>query len=301
MLTIENLEKMGFRNLKRTGDDIMMSCPLGIHDDHKPSFGINIEDGRWNCFSCNYSGNSIKSLAKILNKPELLKYFEYTSSSDLLNKIKSRLQPQVEFDEPEDYLVDYYKFNYRHDYLEDRGINEETVKKFDIGYDPIQKAIVFPIYTDKNELLGFTYRFTESKNMRYYHEVEKGQTVFGANLLQKGTVIIVEGHIDVLKAYSLGYKNVVGLMGTKMSLKQRKMINKYATSIILALDNDYDRVKNWGKLATLKIGKSLLEYSDLKVLQYPKNKKDFGDLSTKDTLNILSYIDWRKECITPKL
>jgi hypothetical protein len=45
MLTIENMSECGFQNLKISGENIMMSCPLHIHEDNSPSFGINVETG----------------------------------------------------------------------------------------------------------------------------------------------------------------------------------------------------------------------------------------------------------------
>ena len=41
-------------------------CPLGTHDDIKPSFSFSIDTGQCKCFSCGYTGNAYL-LAKHLN------------------------------------------------------------------------------------------------------------------------------------------------------------------------------------------------------------------------------------------
>lgn len=307
MITVEGLQKLGFRNVKQVGENIMMSCPLGIHEDKSPSFGINVGGdsgsyGKWGCFSCGNAGNSIKSLADRIHKPELLRMFEYTSSDDLFREIDKRLNYQehiLRFEDSKDYLVDYYKLNYKDEYLKQRGITEEVAKMFDIGFDPIQNAVTLPIYNENKELQGFTYRLLDNK-MRYLHEVEKSKTVYGAQFLTEGVVTVVEGNFDVLRAYSLGLKNVVGIMGTKLSKDQEAIIKKYATKVVLALDNDFNKPKNWGRIATEKIGNYLTKSGlRLSVIEYPKGVKDFGDLLSlnyKET----NYMEWRLNCIMQK-
>ena len=294
------MAKIGFKNCKQIGDNIMCSCPFPDHDDSKPSFGINIENWRWQCFGCGRRGISIKSLAAALHKPELLRYFNTTTSSELFNNLKKRMnytEDIVHFEDSQDYLVDYYKLNLKTDYLKERGISEEVIEMFDIGVDPIQNAIVLPIYTDDKQLQGFTFRFINNTQMRYKHEVEKSKTVYGAQFLKPGRVTIVEGNFDVLRAYSLGLTNVVGIMGTKLSKEQEKIINKYATEVVLALDNDFNKKQNWGRIATEKIGRYLsTKGHKLSVVEYPAGIKDFGDLKT---LNIKekNYMEWRLNCI----
>lgn len=294
-LTIENLSKLGFKNLRYSGENIMMSCPF--HEDNSPSFGINTETGKWNCFSCGRSGKDIKSLSNILNIPELLKLFNYTDSSEILNKIENLLNPEIKiknFDESIDYLVPYYKLNYTHEYLNSRGISKSVTEAFNIGYDPIQKAIAIPVYDIRNTLKGFTYRYLFNPNLRYKHEVDKGNVLFGEQFIKKGTITIVEGNMDVLKAYSLGLKNVVALMGTKMTAYHEKTLLKYADEIILALDNDYNKHINWGKIATENIGERLIKngFTNIKVFNYPKNIKDIGEMNTIK-MSTTDFIEWR--------
>ena len=38
--------------------EIWCSCPLGIHQDKKPSFSINLDEGIFYCFTCQSSGTA---------------------------------------------------------------------------------------------------------------------------------------------------------------------------------------------------------------------------------------------------
>jgi DNA primase len=294
MITVENLKKLGFKNLKQINDNIMMSCPF--HEDNKPSFGINIDTGAWNCFSCGRKGKNIKSLAKILNMAELEKYFTYHSYSDLSNYVRNKLgnKKQGEYTDEFTYLIDYYKSNYTHDYLYSRGVKLDIAEKFNIGYDKENNALTFPVYTADNKFLGFTYRYLEG-NFRYKHEFNKSVTLYGAQFLEKYDIILVEGNIDVLKAYSLGFKNIVGLMGTKINETQINLLKKFGNRIIIALDDDFSKKANWGRIATKRIIKQLINQfgTRLYIGEYKKGKKDFGDLENEEDFKIIDYMTWR--------
>ena len=58
------LEINGIKNYKKIGNWMMTNCLF--HEDDNPSFGININDGGYNCFSCHESGN-FKQLVKEMN------------------------------------------------------------------------------------------------------------------------------------------------------------------------------------------------------------------------------------------
>lgn len=43
------------------------SCPFDDHEDSNPSFGINLEIGKFNCFGCSREGDFIELVTKLLN------------------------------------------------------------------------------------------------------------------------------------------------------------------------------------------------------------------------------------------
>ncbi len=56
----------GVERVKYRGSQGKGRCPLGTHDDKKPSFSFSIDTGQCKCFSCGYTGNAYL-LAKHLN------------------------------------------------------------------------------------------------------------------------------------------------------------------------------------------------------------------------------------------
>ena len=56
---------------------------------------------------------------------------------------------------------------------------------------------------------------------------------------ESGTVVIVEGYMDVIQAHQAGKRNVVAQMGTAMTENQIRLVApRHASKIVLALDSD---------------------------------------------------------------
>lgn len=41
------------------------NCPMPNHEDSSPSFGVNIDDNKYNCFGCGQTGDIIKLVQKV--------------------------------------------------------------------------------------------------------------------------------------------------------------------------------------------------------------------------------------------
>ena len=48
-------------NYQASGHQVKVLCPF--HDDHKPSLGVNLEKGVYNCFACGAGGNALDFVA----------------------------------------------------------------------------------------------------------------------------------------------------------------------------------------------------------------------------------------------
>ena len=60
--------------------------------------------------------------------------------------------------------------------------------------------------------------------------------------------------MDVIRASTIGYENVIALMGTALTHEQMKLIKRLSNNIILCLDGD-----NPGKAAAYKLGEEFLK------------------------------------------
>ena len=138
-------------------------------------------------------------------------------------------------------------------------------KKDDALYDIFQNRITFPINNERGEPIAFSARVynMESPN-KYLNSKEnpifkKGNVLFNydkaKNEVNKSkSIIIVEGHIDAIRVYSIGVKNVVATMGTALTKEHITLLKKLNAKIILMFDNDEAGLKG-----TIAIGEELIK------------------------------------------
>lgn len=137
-----------YLTLKKAGRNFVGLCPF--HQEKTPSFTVNREKQIFYCFGCGQGGNVITFLMKIAGKsfPEAIK--------DLAQKAGIVLPPRItgkESREKETLREKITELNLRaaqqfarnlyspagrdaRQYLKDRGISEETIKQFRLGYAP---------------------------------------------------------------------------------------------------------------------------------------------------------------------
>ena len=262
------LKQVGIQFVKEgTNGNYICHCPF--HMDIHPSFSIH-ENGLWLCFSCGRKGN-LETLSCYLNV-----VFPHEFLVDMA-ELQRKLKPKEVMDL--DLKTRLYQETYDHKYLEERGISLETAKIFSTGYDRLAECVVFPIF-ESNKPIAIIKRSIHTKKYKIFGE--KSKSFFGQQFLNEDKpIIIVEGPIDCMKAYELGYENVVAVAGRMISEKQIHTITKYP-KVILAFDNDeagHDANKYYGGL--------LMKMMPVFVLEY--DKKDFGDSEAFLISNFLRY------------
>lgn len=118
-----------------TGKNRGVECPSCGKDGHHCK--INTHKGLFNCFVCNFAGNAIHWLRKTKNLgfidavEYLAKMFNYElpKDQDFNKKIFSeKIAALTE-------AVNFYR-NFKSDYLLTRGITQEVIDKFKIGFAP---------------------------------------------------------------------------------------------------------------------------------------------------------------------
>ncbi len=132
-------------------------------------------------------------------------------------------------------------------------------------YERFRGRLIFPIYSINNKLLGFAGRILTKDLPKYINTQEtvsfkKGRILFGLNkaknaIVQKESVIIVEGYFDCLRLWQRGFLNAVATMGTALSSDHCLILKKYAKKIFLCFDGD-----SAGQSAALAAIKTLLPF-----------------------------------------
>lgn len=267
-------------------------CPF--HEDINPSMIIDLEKGRYFCFGCNASGDAL-SFVKRMN-PELNDLQACKELSKILKsnksavkkeyfRVRKRKQPKELMDIAKDYYFGLSKIDWEKDnqeevilagkYMQDRGFELKTLTKCEakVTYNN-SYPIVFPMF-DNKEFKGWVCRTNnkevEKKRKYLYNEGFSRATTLCGNYDIKSPVFVVEGYMDRLKLKQFGVRNVVAILGWKMSNEQiMKLKNMGINHIVSALDND-----ECGKKGT----EFLKKHFKVTRFAYLKGIKDPGEMN----------------------
>ena len=179
-------------------------------------------------------------------------------------------------------------------------------------YDTFQNRIIFPVIDEDRNVIAFSGRkylrddLNDNTQPKYLNTKEtiifkKSNVLYNINnslqeIKKSKEIIITEGFMDTIRMSSIGYKNVVALMGTAFTKEHLEKIKSYKCRVVLNLDQD-----NAGKSATVSIGDELIKNNiDVSVIvfddykdsdEYIVNKgRDAFDLAYK---NRISFIDFK--------
>lgn len=299
---LEELEpyKHRFENASIKGDELVSSSPF--REDRSPSFSLNLETGLWIDFG---SHDDIWGQG---NFYKLMAYFTGEHYIDVLERYKHYLDGvltdiegftlDISLDKPEEYktfdLNDFNYWEYKTNYLTNRGITEKAQKAFRIGYDHYNKAVAIPIKDKDGQVVNIKFRKTSRKQFYYLPDGQRvGQHLYGGHFikrLESETAMVVESEIDCMYLWSYGIP-AVALGTAHLSKRQQELLElSPLRELILAFDNDQA-----GEKAFRNASKRLSGNFKLRKLVLPKGKKDVNDLPVEK----IRERDFILETITP--
>lgn len=271
---------------------IMLRCPLGLHDDKRPSAGINLDSGVFHCFTCHTSYSLPKLVSLLLFDTDVRKFgetFLLDNFADYsVNHRESVLKlpvREVREEVKEEYVseVELNKYAFYADYLINRGISKEILDLFDVGFDITYQEVTFPVRDAEGRCLFVARRSVRHKEFRYPKNIKK--PLYGLDVLlrygeQSRPVYIVESMINCL---SLWTHNMQALalngVGSDSQLETLKQIP--FRRLILGFDGDeagrkaiyfiYNRLKK-DKLMTMLKMKENTDINDV-LMQNPVDFK----------------------------
>ena len=142
-------------------------------------------------------------------------------------------------------------------------------------YDRFRNRLMFPIIDVRGNVVGFGGRVLDDSKPKYLNSNDtiifnKRKNLFGLNLAKKskaGSLILVEGNIDVVALHQYGFDNAVASLGTSLTDEQAALLSRYCDQVVLLYDGDAA-----GQKATAR-AIPILEKAELavKVLQIPDN------------------------------
>jgi DNA primase len=142
-----------------------------------------------------------------------------------------------------------------HPYLRERGLTEETIATFGVGYHAgrgiMHGRIVIPIHNASGELIAYAGRWPGHTGWPAGEEkyklppgFHKSLVLFNLHRAREHAVdglIVVEGYFDTLDFWQRGRKNLVALLGSTMSAEQERLIVETVAPrgrVLLAFDPD---------------------------------------------------------------
>ena len=139
--------------LRKAGRSFMGRCPF--HEEKTPSFSVSQEKGVYHCFGCGKSGN----MFTFIMDTENMTFF------DAVKLLADKANVTIEFEnepyDPDKNKIElYYDINrkagkyfydklmsregaYAKEYLNERGLKDDTITKFGLGYSPRDKDALF--------------------------------------------------------------------------------------------------------------------------------------------------------------
>jgi len=214
--------------LKKAGKNYMGLCPF--HNDKSPSFSVSSEKQIYKCFSCGEAGNVLTFIMKYkkLAFLEAAKYLADKASIPLqiegqensrISK-KKELLYKVNVDAARYYFANLQNFKIAKEYFLKRGMKEETIKRFGLGYshdswkgiinflrtkgykddllleaglisknektgnvyDRFRNRVMFPVFDAKGKVIGFGGRVLDDSKPKYLNSPETMIFQKGINL-----------------------------------------------------------------------------------------------------------------------
>lgn len=253
----------------------------------------------WTCFSCHVGGdifNLVEAVEHITSFPEqverLRKIFNLGSRTIEKPIINRNEREQAVKKTKKDYTlyINECKRNVGNilDYLHNRGLSNEIIEQFNLGYDP-ELYIKKLKQKEPSLIIPYNNNYYSARTINY-HEFDKPtreeageEPIFNVEAFTKNKpVFICEAPLDALSIIQVGGEAVaLGGTGTNKLLKYLEE-NPIENALILNFDND-----NAGKKATETIKKELEELKiNCTVAKYSykqyKQNKDANDLLISD-------------------
>ncbi len=265
-------------------------CPFHRHEDGSyeshPSFSMNTTTGLWICFSCKERGNLVTFLKSVGVSQVIIKGHFQVLLDELSKNAptpKNPLKPGVITSNPipEGMLGIFEKCPLP---LIQEGFTEETLRKFDIGFDDVHMRITYPLRDVHGNLVGISgravleedyprYKIYEQEYLKFglpARNTDKSQILWnGHNVypaaLMNGVeyIVVVEGFKACMWLGQAGVKDVVALIGSFISEDQRWLLEHMGVPVYLMMDNDAAGKKGRSYVAPL-----LAQSLPVKIVEY---------------------------------
>lgn len=312
---------------RKTEEYVLVLCPF--HSEKTPSCSIRRDTPVFFCHGCKESGHVRKLLAlggvsdeAARTAIERLRLPGRLSAAEQRRRVYGNDPYRGHFilDDVETLIP--YAMTTPLDLIRD-GFTEETLKRFEVGWDPMNLRITYPLRNIYGELVGISGRTTWAQDdvryKIYKHElitrkelqlpptynidsVKKAMLwnfhTFFPRLISENTteaeVILVEGFKACMWVAQCGYQNVAALIGSYFSDEHAELLARIGCRVRLFLDNNKAGFTGTEK-AALQLHKRGIPFT---ICRYPDNREQPDHLEVEEAQDAISevetYIQWRE-------
>jgi DNA primase len=301
---------LGLNIVGESNDNLILYCPFH-NNTHTPCFYISERTGAWLCFnpSCGEAGSVKELVKKILKKNEfeVLRFIlsKKSEADDVFeDTLNSLFEDKPDFEEFSQETLDklYEELGSSQeakDYFNARGINEESMHHFKLGYSNKMGMVIVPVHSPDGMPVGLVGRSITEKRFKNSTNLPKNKTMFNIHRAKRigEHVIIVESTFDAIRLHQAGFPNVVATLGGHLSKENIALLNRYFNKITIMTDADLAGRELGLSIANRLKNKDILwasyEYGKI----YPHEAKDAGDMTDKEIItcvkNAVSDIEYR--------
>ena len=271
--------------LTKKGNSYFGLCPF--HNEKTPSFSVTPGKQMYYCFGCGAGGNVFNFIMEYENYTfgEALKHLADRAGVELpkieySREVRQKAQEKAELLEINKQAAQYFYYQLRTekgqtglDYLKNRGLSEETMRKFGLGYsdraggglyrylkakgypddrlresglfnvderhgmyDKFWNRVIFPIMDVNNRVIGFGGRVMGDAKPKNLNSPET--KIFDKSRNLYGLNIVCEGYMDVISMHQAGFTNAVASLGTALTSGHASLLKRYTQEVLLLYDSD---------------------------------------------------------------
>lgn len=240
------LDRIGVEIQSIHEDEIRVLCPF--HGNSNTSaMSVSIPEGRFMCFNpmCDESGAIIDMVIRVercdyFTAVRLIDNAAATDSMKVsLHQKKRKEQTLVPPEKVEEWHSSLLNTPEALDYLHGRGINDESIEHFKLGYSEPTGLLVTPVFDTAGVCVGGVGRGVKDKVFKNIPGTQTSHSLYNINNAKKhSTAVICESNFDAIRIHQAGFPGVVATLGGNFSDDHLDQVAYHFEKVIIMTDVD---------------------------------------------------------------
>lgn len=183
-----------------------------------------------------------------MNSAQAKEAKEYLYNRDLSDEVIREFEIGLSLNDANILTKLLKKKNYSDKVLLESGLVGEEKNRVDL-YDLYRNRIMFPLHDASGKLVAYNGRAYHGETTNKYVNTKETPIFKKREILYnyhrakdsarvKKQIILMEGPMDVIRAYTIGVTNVVASLGTAFGKEQAMLVRKLSSNVILCFDGD---------------------------------------------------------------